>query len=294
MKIVNRNSILIMMSILIISCTKPLEIDIPQTKPKLAIFSQIIPNQIVAITVTRSFTALTDIASSTSPDNSLKGVLVSRALVTISHNQITDTLKKLTDGLYGALNISLIAGENYELNVWDSTSGEHINSFAKVLPIVEDSLKINVTRNVSDTSYSINIKMKDNPALDEYYYFNVSNLGKNDLLNQASTFFSTVNSNRNFILTTDKEAINGFVQKEYLSGSNTENLLTSTNKDSVSIVVASISKDYYDFLNAYQKGNSFFAQIFGEPINYPSNINNGVGIFTAHLPKFYFIDLKDY
>jgi len=43
-----------------------------------------------------------------------------------------------------------------------------------------------------------------------------------------------------------------------------------------------------------QKGNSFFAQIFGEPINYPSNINNGVGIFTAHLPKFYFIDLKDY
>jgi hypothetical protein len=294
MKIVNRNSILIMMSILTISCRKPLEIDIPQTKPQLAIFSQIIPNQIVAITVTRSFTALTDIVSSTSPDNSLKGVLVSRALVTISHNQITDTLKKLTDGLYGALNISLLVGENYELNVWDSTSGEHINSFAKVLPIVEDSLKINVTRNVSDTSYSINIKMKDNPALDEYYYFNVSNLGKNDLLNQASTFFSTVNSNRNFILTTDREAINGFVQKEYLSGSNTENLLTSTNKDSVSIVVASISKDYYDFLNAYQKGNSFFAQIFGEPINYPSNINNGVGIFTAHLPKFYFIDLKDY
>jgi hypothetical protein len=60
------------------------------------------------------------------------------------------------------------------------------------------------------------------------------------------------------------------------------------------ILVASISKNYYDFLDAYKKGNSLFSQILGEPINYPSNIENGVGVFTAHIPKFYFLDLKNY
>ena len=71
-------------------------------------------------------------------------------------------------------------------------------------------------------------------------------------------------------------------------------MASALNKDSITIVIASISKSYYDFLDAYKKGNSFFSQILGEPINYPSNIENGVGVFTAHIPKFYYLDLENH
>ena len=294
MKIINRTSIIVFTSLVFFSCIKPLDIKIPVAKSQLAIFSQIIPNQIVAITVTRSFTALTDLASSTSSDTAINGILVSRALVTLAHNNQVDTLKKMRDGLYGSINNTFIAGEYYELNVYDSTSGEHVKSFAQVLPIVEDSLKITVDRNSTDTTYSINCKVKDHPGVQEYYYFNFSNTGKNGMLNLNSNFFSNINSKENFFLKTDKDAINGSVEFEYFSSIIRDSLSSSLNKDSITIVVASISKNYYDFLNAYKKGNSLFTQILGEPINYPSNIENGVGVFTAHIPKFYFLDLKNY
>jgi hypothetical protein len=273
---------------------QPLDIDIPKAKSQMAIFSQIIPNQLVAITVTRTFTALTDISSSSSSDGTLNGVLVSRAFVTLKHSNQVDTLRKITDGLYGSANINLTIGENYELNVYDSTSGEHVKSYAQVLPVVEDSLKITVDRSTTDTTYLINCKIKDHPGVQEFYYINITNTGKIGMLNQVANFFSTINSDQNFILTSDKEALNGSVKIAYTSSVIRDSLALALNKDSITIVIASISKSYYDFLDAYKKGNSFFSQILGEPINYPSNIENGVGVFTAHIPKFYYLDLENY
>jgi hypothetical protein len=294
MKIINKISILLSASFVFFSCKKPLDIDIPKAKSQMAIFSQIIPNQLVAITVTRTFTALTDITSSTSSDGTLNGVLVSRAFVTLKHINQVDTLRKITDGLYGSANINLTIGENYELNVYDSTSGERIKSNAQVLPVVEDSLKITVDRSTADTTYLINCKIKDHPGVQEYYYINITNTGKIGMLNQVANFFSTINSDQKFILMSDKEALNGSVKIAYTSDVIRDSLASALNKDSITIVIASISKSYYDFLDAYKKGNSFFSQIIGEPINYPSNIENGVGVFTAHIPKFYYLDLENY
>jgi hypothetical protein len=276
----------------IYSCTKPLNIDIPQSKPKLAIFSQIIPNQAVAITITRSFSALTDLAATTSSDSNPNGVLVGRAFVTITHKNSIDTLKKITDGLYGSINTNFITGDYYELNVYDSTSGERVKSIAQVLPIVEDSLKVTVDKTPTDTIFSIVCRVKDNPNIQEYYYLNVSNVGQNNFQNQTSDFFTNINASKNFILLSDQEAVNGFIENEVFNISNKERI--AQEKDSITVVVASISKGYFDFLTAYKKGNSLFSQIFGEPINYPSNVENGVGIFTAHIPKIYFLDLKNY
>ena len=294
MKTINKISILLTAPFVFFSCKKSLDIDIPKAKSQIAIFSQIIPNQLVAITVTRTFTALTDITSSTSSDGTLNGVLVSRAFVTLKHSNQVDTLRKITDGLYGSANTNLTTGENYELNVYDSTSGEHVKSYAQVLPVVEDSLKITVDRSTADTTYLINCKIKDHPGVQEYYYINITNTGKIGMLNQVANFFSTINSDQNFILMSDKEALNGSVKIAYTSDVIRDSLASALNKDSITIVIASISKSYYDFLDAYKKGNSFFSQIIGEPINYPSNIENGVGVFTAHIPKFYYLDLENY
>ena len=50
----------------------------------------------------------------------------------------------------------------------------------------------------------------------------------------------------------DKDALNGSVKIAYTSDVIRDSLASALNKDSITIVIASISKSYYDFLDAYK------------------------------------------
>lgn len=280
-------------SVMIISsCTKPLDINIPQTPSKLAIFTQIIPNQIMMVGVTRSFSALTDITGATG-DTMNGGILVRRAFVTLKHNNDVDTLKYLTDGIYGTTKANLIDGDVYELYVYDSTTQQAVSSKAQVKPLVQDSMRIVVTRTAEDTTADISFRITDDPSTEDYYYINIARGGKQNFLNDTTGYFKGLDVSTQLMLVSDKEAVNHIIEREYNS-----TLMIDTfsvgQSDSLSITIASISREYYLFLDAYKRNKSLFNQIFGEPINYPSNVVNGLGVFTAHLPKFYFIDLREH
>jgi hypothetical protein len=273
------------------SCTKPLDIDVPQAKPKIAIFSQIIPNEIMMVGVTKSFNALTDVVTATE-DSMMGGILLEHALVTVKHAAETDTLEALVPGIYGSSTVNLVDGDYYDLYVYDSVSGESVTSRAQVKPLVNDSMKVTVDRTSGDTTANIKFRITDNRSTDDFYYINIARGGKNDFLSGATKYFNNLDIGTTLMIFSDKEAINQVIEKEYNSGLILDTF--SVQSDSVSITVSSISREYYLFLDAYKRNRSIFAQLFGEPINYPSNVENGLGVFTAHLPKFYFIDLKDY
>jgi hypothetical protein len=258
----------------------------------LALFTQIIPNQIMMVGVTKSFSALNDLTGATG-DTMNGGILVRRARVILKHQQQIDTLKLLVDGIYATANANLIEGDTYEIEVFDTTTQETVYSSAAVRPLVQDSLKIVVDRTPTDTSATVTFRITDNPSTDDYYYINVSRGGMNNFLNGAGNYFKGLDISTQLILCTDKEAVNHIIEKEYYSSLQLDTFSVQDH-DSLSITVANISKEYYLFLDAYKRNKSLFNQIFGEPINYPSNVVNGLGVFTAHLPKFYFIDLKDY
>jgi hypothetical protein len=53
----------------------------------------------------------------------------------------------------------------------------------------------------------------------------------------------------------------------------------------VIVTLSNVSKGYFDYLSARQRGGSGFAGALGEPITYPSNIVNGYGYFSSHYPS---------
>lgn len=287
-----KNSLLLLSIVFFLNaCTKPIAINVPQAKPKLTVFSQIIPNKIVMVGVTRSFSGLSDFNDVSNADTSLSGILVSRALATITHQGITDTLYKLTDGLYGSAEVQLIPNESYELRIYDSTSGESVHAFTEVKPLVQDTITIHVDRGAKDTTIYFNVKIKDDLSTEDYYYIDVASSGKNEFLEEAGKYFNKLSTNAAVYIMSDREAVNGVIEKAF---DNSGFLNRVGPNDSVTIVVANISRSYYQFIDAYNRGNSLFSQIFGEPVNFPTNVENGYGLFTAHLPKMYFLDMKDY
>ncbi|MGQ0828591.1 MAG: DUF4249 family protein, partial [Bacteroidota bacterium] len=64
--------------------------------------------------------------------------------------------------------------------------------------------------------------------------------------------------------------------------------------DTIAVELAHISKGYYEFLTAYKRSSKLINQLTGEPINYPSNVQNGYGYFNAHYPDGKIFFLKDY
>ena len=65
-----------------------------------------------------------------------------------------------------------------------------------------------------------------------------------------------------------------------------------TFEDSLMILLSNISEGYYSFLMSRERSGNFLAEATNEPINYPSNVENGLGYFNTHYPSLRFFDLK--
>jgi hypothetical protein len=64
--------------------------------------------------------------------------------------------------------------------------------------------------------------------------------------------------------------------------------------DTIGVSVSNISQGYYEFLDLYGRAGSPLTQITGEPIDYPTNVTNGYGYFTTHVPDLHVFDLNEY
>ena len=64
--------------------------------------------------------------------------------------------------------------------------------------------------------------------------------------------------------------------------------------DTIAVTLSNISEGYYKFLSTYLKSGNIINQITGEPIDYPTNVNNGYGYFSAHYPDVKIFDLGKY
>ena len=59
------------------------------------------------------------------------------------------------------------------------------------------------------------------------------------------------------------------------------------------ILLSNISEGYYQFLKSRERSGNLLSDITNEPVNYPSNVNNGLGYFNTHYPSIRFFDLKE-
>jgi hypothetical protein len=276
------------------SCVKPIPVEIAQMEPRLAVNSQIIPNELIVVSVTRTFTSLYKQSESDSnATNPLAfDILVPHALVTITNNNTIDTLQQIADGIYASTNINLVNNGTYQLNVYDSSSKQQVSANTKMMkPAVVESITPVKVIAEKDTSIEITFEIADDATEKNYYFVSVLKTNKTSgNLGLPPAIQNIFNKSSYIYLYTDEKAKNGKITEKF----STTNAVGIKKSDTVLIMVANIEEKYYQYLTAFNKSNNILSQFTGEPINLPTNIVNGFGYFSAHFPYIDYIELAKY
>jgi hypothetical protein len=271
----------------LLSCIPdPVEIEVPQAEPKLVVASQMVFNQGVLIQLSKSFSALTgDLTEGDSiPQDSLDLFLVDSALLVITGPDGADTLFRLQPSLYLGIGTELIPNETYNLYVKDYDSDLEAFAQTQVLEVaVFDSVKSFEETvefsfgdsTIKDTLTRLAVSFEDLPG-ESYYMINLYNLSTQEDPSEFDIFSSGDGSDTYF----------------YSDALLTEDLFRDTLDfpaasagDTVVVTLSHISQDYFDYLNTRSRsGSSFFASLLGEPVSFPTNVENGYGFFNLHFP----------
>lgn len=273
---------------------KPLDIEIEEPPQKLVISSFAIPPQELAVTLTRTFSAL---LGQDSVDLAAPGVgslvLVDSALVTLTHAGRTDTLRKITPALFGGFTGDQRTGEPYLLRVKDYKTGLEVQAETFLLDAVSlDTVYPAITSVLGDTTHTFQYRFRDQPGAENYYlvtYTHIKTAGGaqvgslGNLGNLGSSLFKPNTSQFN-------------VFSDQTSGDGKDITFKPDYKgiqgDTMVVALSNIPKGYYEFLSAYKRSGNLFSQLISEPINLPTNVEGGFGYFAMIRPRVKFVILK--
>ena len=265
-----------------------LPISVEPAEPQVAVSSLIGPSETLFITLSRSFSALSAEDANDLTQDALERLLIENAFVTLEYEGFIDTLRSVFDiqGLYGTQLKSFNNFQSMKLTVFDSTTSESISSESRLLPQVEADSIFVVRRDTSinflaDFTYNIVDPVGDNFFVIQAYQFTDPDTTQNDST-QNDLFFSDAGFLIYEQLLTDRGAENGIIKKEDI-------LEFTSTTDSALVVITNISEGYYNFLEARQRSGGILSSLANEPVNHPTNIENGVGYFSAHRPRAFII-----
>lgn len=286
--------IILLVAVCFSSCyPEPIPITIEETKPKIAISSTAIDANTVMVIASYSINSLANVNYSTTGNSPLlpEGVLIEKALVTISDGTKIYTLDKIYSGVYVNSNMNLKEGMHYNLSVTDLAEGNKVSAHTiyyeavtadKILPVV--------TRKTKDTTIQLKMRLLDNSTTLNYYVMAYDHVN-------PSTVPSPVNSSNFSIIDMDAvkkveifssaEAVNGVIDKTF-------SILNTKPTDTLFVHYGKIDKGYFNYLNSYKKTGSLINQITSEPITLPTNIFTGFGFFALYNVKRDLFDLKKY
>jgi hypothetical protein len=275
-------TISIVTAIALQSCTpEPLDIELDTVEPKLVVSSQVIPNQVMIVTLSKSFSALAfseEEEGDSVPTDLLNQILVSNATVTITYLGITDTLYGIptVPGLYVSLQTPQFDHVEYTLEAFDPATGMSISSTASMLPFVGFDTVSTSSGTTSNLDWvDVHYEFTDPPNEDNWYMVNYY-LQTNDSLQVGSPFTSG-----NEIPTVTQLLSDQFFENSVYSDTYR---LYDLDSDTILVSVSNISKEYFDFLTLRERSTNFFTDLSKEPLNYPTNIDGGYGFFTTHHP----------
>jgi hypothetical protein len=276
----------LLLGVILFSCEPdPIGIDLPAHEPKLVIATQMLPRNFMVVQVSKSFSSLAGKSDSLSLDSTfLQSLIVDHALVQISGNGQTETLRRVGPGLYLSRRTMKEYGQHYSLFVRDSVSGLECSAATELLPVVQfNSVKPVINYGVKDTTVSLEFELTDPASGRNFFMITYAGASRKNVLPwQGISSIKPVEEQ--LLLFSDEKFINGrYTAKEKLS---------IRASDTLVVGLAQISEPYYRFLELYRKSHSLMNQLTGEPINLPTNVQNGYGFFSAHNPTVQVFNLK--
>jgi len=255
----------------------------------MVVSSQIIPNSVMLLALSRSFDAL--VPTDTSPGNSLlDNILVAHARVTVSYNGKTDTLFRVAPGFYGTIQTPLLDNVIYSLIVFDSSTGKSISASTEMKKrIFIDTAYLETKINKKDTARYLYIQFEDLVG-EDYYMVNIyrnTEFIANSITNPLNIF----NFNNSGDVSTRALSDQTFGNKKHLEKIDLGNF---SKNDTCTVTLSHIGNDYYTYLIQKQKSEANgLGNFLGEPVNFITNVKGGYGFFTAHWPDAKILIFKE-
>lgn len=277
-------TILFLFGLIIVSgcLPEPLPVDgIPQLKPKIVVSTRLTSAQSVIVLLTKSVGAL-DASDDSDPEELISQIAINDARVVLQHESVTYLLEWVDNGLYTTGQIQLEPGQEYTLHVESPSMGrvQATTSVKRMVPF--DFLEAQIFYNGYDTLAQISYGFTDPPG-DNFYMLNVQRLtrsgGADDIINPE--IFTELLNDESFTGNEYIDRIRIAVRRDFIPG------------DTLWISLSNISQEYFDFMTVRIDSRFNFSDFLGEPANYPSNVEGGLGFFNLYIPDVRILELQD-
>jgi hypothetical protein len=276
------NFILIGLTATLLGCLPdPLEVDsIPFVKPKIVVSTHLVPNESLLVLLAKTFSAL-DANDDSDPELVLQQVAVTDAIVTLKGPTETYTLQNFNNGFYGGVNIDFVEGDVYELTAISETLGT-VTSQTVVQQFIDfETIEADLAFNgFDDTLVQVTYTANDPPGKNQYV-FTVQRIRNENITNNLldPNAFTRLLTDAEFDGQEFGETFRSW-PRNYQPG------------DTVAITMTNISEAYYKFLKLREDNRFSFTQFLGEPVNYGTNVKNGLGYFNLNQPAVRIIVLE--
>lgn len=247
----------------------PLPIDnVPFTEQTVVVGSQNIPGEFLVISVTENFNALEG-GTRGDIDSLLLGLLIDSLELSIEVGGTDYSLTNVQAGLYIGTGIPKILSEFYTLSFTNPFNNQPVEATSQLLPFVGfDTVSVSIEETPFDTLVNVSMRI-DDEAGPNWYLVNVQLFGEEYEIDDRP--YTQLIEDSSF----DGEIYEyefPVIFRDYEEG------------DSVFVSMSNISEEYYNFLQLRSDQRFQFLGGLGEPVTYPSNIENGLGYFHLHVP----------
>ncbi|MEJ0029841.1 MAG: DUF4249 domain-containing protein [Bacteroidota bacterium] len=242
----------------------PLDLEVDQLKPKLVVTSHV-DQGTVDILLTRSVGAL-DANDDTDLFELINEASVSDAVVRIQSNGVTYDLNAF-GGAYAISGMPLVAGQTYALYAHSAKDGTV--SATTVYP-----------QPISFRDVSVKTTIIGNDSLAQVFYSIDDPSGQNWYIVTAAHVRSGANKEhlnpRIVAKTIDDTGLDGTI----IGGDFKIPFIEVQTGDFVTVTLQNVGKDYFDYVKLREDTQFGIAAAVGEPVNYPTNIQGGLGFFA--------------
>jgi len=260
----------------------PLEVE--PAEDKMSLSSLLIGEEGVLVSVSKSFSALSGTSLAQIRENPIDALFVSRGNIQFQSNGNTILGEKFNDvpGFYFADFSDYSLGDSLEISVYDSVSTQQISARTKIMPSVNiDSIRF---RYVAENTFLDTLKLfLTDPDTTQINYFVVH-------IYRSSSFLNILNNSDSLLVQSDSllqiESIFSDIGIDSTLITRSYTIEKNPSNDTLIAVLSHIEEGYFRFLDARKRNEDGGGGIFNEPINFPSNVENGYGYFSAHNPVY--------
>ncbi len=260
----------------------PLEVE--PAEEKMSLSSLLIGDEGILVSVSKSFSALSGTSLAQIQENPIDALFVSRGTIQFKSNGNTILGEKFEDvpGFYFADFSAYTLGDSLEISVYDSVSTQQIKARTKIMSSVAiDSVQF---RSVKENILLDTLKVYlTDPVTTQINYFVVH-------IYRSSSFLNILNNNDSLLVQSDSlvqiESIFSDIGIDSTILIRSYTIEKNPSNDTLIAVLSHIEEGYFRFLDARKRNENGGGGIFNEPINFPSNVENGYGYFSAHNPAY--------